>query len=446
MNKYTKNTLGGLVLAMAALGWAGCKPHAAGPAAPDGAPAKAGAEAKEEPKPETMTPQEILQAKCSHGILTHQCDECRYEVGVVKVAPELLKGASGSTNGLVRTAPAQKGKGTVVINLTGEIRLNENTAVHIRPRIPGMIRAVHVDLGTHVKQDDLLFTMESVELGQALSDYEKNLALVALSQKHFQREKDLYEQKIGAELEMIDARMKLEEYQAALKAAEQKLQVLGLADKDRAALAGDQAAPARGTLSVRAPLSGTIVEKHAVSGEWVEPGRDVLLLANLDTVWVWGNVSERDLAPLLKRMEQERLPAEVSIRAFPGQTFSGMLDHASAVMDEATRTVKMRVAIANPDRRLRPGMFCEARLLDTTTEEVLTIPKLALLSDEGADFVFTHLQGEFYRRQPVTRGREFADGIEILTGLEPGQTIVTEGAFLLKSDVLRAKMGAGCAD
>ncbi|MCX7008701.1 MAG: efflux RND transporter periplasmic adaptor subunit, partial [Kiritimatiellaeota bacterium] len=78
--------------------------------------------------------------------------------------------------------------------------------------------------------------------------------------------------------------------------------------------------------------------------------------------------------------------------------------------------------------------------------EVVAVPKAAVLKDEGADFVFTHLQGDYFVRQPVTKGRESTDEVEITAGLRAGQDIVAEGAFLLKSDVLRAKMGAGCAD
>ena len=115
-------------------------------------------------------------------------------------------------------------------------------------------------------------------------------------------------------------------------------------------------------------------------------------------------------------------------------------------MDEATRTAKVRVTIDNAERLLRPGMFCEARLAGPATGDVVVVPKAAVLNDEGADFVFTHLQDAYFVRQPVTRGRANADEVEITAGLQAGQEIVAEGAFLLKSDVLRAKMGAGCAD
>jgi len=140
------------------------------------------------------------------------------------------------------------------------------------------------------------------------------------------------------------------------------------------------------------------------------------------------------------------IPVEVTVPAFPGKIFTGHLNYVAGIMDEATRTVKVRTVIDNKDQLLRPGMFCGVRLLLTSEEDILAIPKEALLSDEGVDFVFKHMQGDYFLRQNVRKGRAFDAAVEILEGLEPGQTIVAEGAFVLKSDVLRSKMGAGCAD
>jgi cobalt-zinc-cadmium efflux system membrane fusion protein len=136
----------------------------------------------------------------------------------------------------------------------------------------------------------------------------------------------------------------------------------------------------------------------------------------------------------------------VLVRAFPEQPFEGKIDYVGATMEERTRTVKVRATVENTDRLLRPGMFSEIRMGVGIREEALAIPEGALLSDEGRDFVFRHWKEEYYVRRPVKRGREFPDRVEITGGLEPGDRIVTDGAFLLKSDILREKMGAGCAD
>lgn len=409
---------------------------------------KAEAEEEQEGKVGDLTVEQVLRAKCPHG-LTIECNECRYEVGVVKVDPSLIQPAKGATTSLVKTLQVAKSQMTTAVNITGEVRMNENSAVHVTPRISGVVRAVYVDIGAEVTKGDVLFTLDSVELGQALSDWEKNLAMAELSGKNFQREKSLYEKKVGPESDMIEAQMKHEEYQIALKASEQKLHVLGLTEEDVAKINPnnhDNHDSLSGALAVRAPSNGTIIEKHAVVGELVEPGKDTMVLADLDSVWAWGGVYERDLGLVLKRKLADGIPVELSVPAFPDALFRGQMNYIGATMDEATRTIKVRTVIDNKDRRLRPGMFCQGRILITTDEEVLAIPKVALLTDEGVDFVFTHMQDDYYLRTNVQKGRDFAEGVEILKGLAPGQMIVTDGAFILKSDVLKAKMGAGCAD
>jgi membrane fusion protein, heavy metal efflux system len=389
--------------------------------------------------------EQVLKARCSHG-LTIECAECRYEVGVVKVDPSLLKQGDGSSTGLVRTIQVAKHKMTTAVDVNGEIRMNENASVHVSPRIAGIIHKVNVDIGAELKKDDVLFTVDSGELAQALSDHAKNTALAALSGKAYQREKSLYEQKVGAESDVIEAEMKYEEHETARRASEQRLHVLGLSERDIAALCPTNRNQFSGALEVRAPMSGTLIDKHAVAGELVEPGKDVMVLTDLDTLWMWGSLYERDLGILQRCKLGDGLPVEITVQAFPGEVFHGRMNHIGAVIDEATRTIPVRTVIENKDRRLHPGMFCQGRILVSTDEEVLAIPQEALLSDEGVDFVFTHMKDDYYLRVNVTKGRRFADGVEILSGLAVGQTIVTEGAFTLKSDVLRSKMGAGCAD
>jgi cobalt-zinc-cadmium efflux system membrane fusion protein len=173
-----------------------------------------------------------------------------------------------------------------------------------------------------------------------------------------------------------------------------------------------------------------------------------MLLADLSTVWVWANVHAQDLAQLLGAEERGTVPVEITVTAYPGRKFRGTLTYVGATMSEETRMVKVRATVENTDMALRPGMFCEATIAlgDGQGEEVLAVPRNAVLSDEGKDFVFKHWKDDFFVRQDVRKGREFFGAVELLEGLQAGETVVADGAFLLKSDVLREKMGAGCAD
>ena len=392
-----------------------------------------------------MSPEQILAARCEHEVPTYQCAECRYEVGVVKVGEALTKAQPGKKDPLIRAVEVAMGEITATVGLTGEVQLNENTAAHISPRISGIIQSVSADLGADVKKGDVLFEIDSVALGQAVSAHGKSRAMAALAKRSFEREKALFERKVASERAMIEAQMTYEEHQAELAAAEQTLRVLGV---DPEAITAPQGASTRsriGRLAVRAPFDGTIIEKHAVIGELAEPGKDVFLVADLASVWVWANVYGHDLGPLVDRRRRGPIAVSVSVHAYPDRVFRGMLDYVGATMDESTRTVKVRVSADNTERLLRPGMFCEISVPLASNEQALVIPKAALLSDEGRDFVFRQLEADYYVRRAVKKGRETDGHVEILEGLKPGEVIVTGGAFLLKSDVLRAKMGAGCA-
>jgi cobalt-zinc-cadmium efflux system membrane fusion protein len=144
--------------------------------------------------------------------------------------------------------------------------------------------------------------------------------------------------------------------------------------------------------------------------------------------------------------ERGGLRAGVTVKAYPGEVFPGTVDFVGPTMDEKTRTVKVRIAVRNPAGKLRSGMFASVLLYLPGEVEALALPRAAVLSDEGRSFVFVHLQGEYWLRRPVRTGRATLDWIEVTSGLAGGETVVAEGAFLLKSDVLRSKMGAGCAD
>lgn len=384
--------------------------------------------------------------KCEHKVSMYQCDECRYQAGLVKVDPDLLKREGGT--GVMGTQAVTRTRIVSVLPATGEVALNENTTVHISPRITGIIESVSADIGMRVKEGDTLLTLASVELGKAMAEYERNATLAELSERTFQRETMLKEQKVSSEQDMINARMAYEQYRAEFKASGQALRVLGLSDGELAALRQPQAGTGRGILPVRAPASGTIIEKHAVTGEMAEAGENLMLLADLTTVWVWANVHSRDLALLLSSEKQGPVAVEITVSAFPGRKFPGRLDYIGATMNEQTRTVKVRASVANPELLLRPGMFCEASIAvaNSAEEAVLAVPAGAVMSDEGKSFVFKTWRDGFFVRQDVRTGRVFAGLVEVLEGLQEGEAVVTDGAFMLKSDVLREKMGAGCAD
>ena len=395
--------------------------------------------------PKALTQDELFTVQCECKVPQYTCDECRYELGLVKLDPSLIRTAE-NTNGIVTIGTAEKRVAQSFLPMNGEIALNEAALTHVSPRVSGTIRTIKIELGKQVEKGAVLFEIESPELGLAIGAYRKNKALAALALKNLEREKTLAAQKLSPEADVVDAQMKYDEYRIELESAENALAVMGLDAAAIAELTSDGPAGKRASLPILAPQSGTVIQKHLDPGETVTAGKEVLTIADLSTVWAWMDLYEHDLAALTAESKKGAPRVQITTLAFPDSTFEGVIDLVGATMSEETRTVKLRALLQNKDGLLRPGMFCAARAVFETSEKVLAVPKSALLADEGKHFVFRLIRDGFVLRTDVEVGREFEDSVEVTCGLSEGEKIATAGAFVLKSDVLRAKMGAGCAD
>lgn len=377
---------------------------------------------------------------CEHGKKTHECDECRYGVGVVRVPAKLIDG------GLVKKASVSKQRVEVPIVLTGEIRFDERRVTHISPRIEGTVRKVRASLGERVRRGQPIVELESVQLGEVESEYLAAQAALRLARSSFERQEQLRKEQISSEKEYLAARQQHEAAQIHARSAQEKLARLGVGQGDIERLAGPDRSGGEGALVVRAPAEGIIVEMHAVPGELVKPDESIVTVGDVSSVWVWADLYEDQLGRVLEAQRTRKLRAEIAVKAFPDTRFPGNVDFVGPTMDERTRTVKVRVAAPNPDAKLRAGMFASVRIFLPGQEEALAVPRAAVLSDEGRSFVFVHHHGDYWIRRPVDPGRKWVDWVEVKSGLSGGETLAADGSFLLKSDVLRSKMGAGCAD
>jgi cobalt-zinc-cadmium efflux system membrane fusion protein len=384
--------------------------------------------------------EELFAATCEHARKTHECDECRYQVGVVRVPENLLK------EGLVKTATADRRPLEAPVPLTGEVRFAERKVTHLSPRAEGVIRKVLVALGEKVTVGQPLLEMESAGLGEAESSYLEAEATLRLAKKALDRQAALREEGISSEKEFLAARQEAESAGIRAQAAGDKLRRLGLPQTEVDGLGKAGPTAAQGRLVLRAPAAGTILDMHAVPGEAARPDQNVFTIGDLSQMWVMADVYEGQVRQVLAHEHHGDMRATVTAKAFPGEVFPATVDFVAPSMDEKTRTLKVRIGVPNPKGRLRAGMFVNVELFLPSGPDALVVPRAALLSDEGRSFVFVRHHGDYWVRRPVEAGRASGDHVEIVKGLAGGETVATEGCFLLKSDVLRSKMGAGCAD
>ena len=380
---------------------------------------------------------ELFAADCEHASKAHACDECRYEVGVVKAPANLFDG------GLLALVEVEQRTVAIPLRLTGEVRFDDRLVAHVSTQAEGIIRKVHVTLGDKVTRGQAMVVIDSVEVGEAQAAYLEAKGLLALARQNHDRLASLRKEGISAEKEVMRAKQEMDAARIRVDAGLGRLTRLGMS---RAAARALTQKSSTGRLVLRSPADGTVLKMHAVAGEVAKSETSLVTVGNNASLWVWADLYERDLAQVATAQARAPLSAQVSVKAFIGQEFPGTVDFISPAMDESSRTIKLRIAVANGDGRLLAGMFADVDIFLPGEQQVMSIPRGAVLEDDGRKFVFIHHQGDYYVRRPVVVGRSFASWVEIRSGLDDHAAVVAEGAFLLKSDVLRAKMGAGCAD
>jgi cobalt-zinc-cadmium efflux system membrane fusion protein len=347
------------------------------------------------------------------------------EVGSVKMTTEIQK-----QNGVVVT-PAKKQRLAGTINATGKVEANADRIAHVSPRIPGKIVAVKASLGDSVSAGQALATLDSVELGEALNRYHQSKTKLALAQSNMDRIKGLVEKKIAARKDILQAETDYKTAQTELHTDEERLSLYGVSTSD---LQGE--GHKKPLLPVRSPIGGIITEKHAIVGELSDPSKSLYTVADLSNVWVMIDISEKDLAKVRKRQS-----ATVMVGAFPELKLKGRITYIADLVNESTRTVKARVEVSNPGRKLKPEMFATAELvLAADAPPVLAVPEDALQELDGKKVVFVaENEAEFAVRQ-VQAGRTAGGLVEILSGLKEGERYAVKGAFILKSEIKKGEV------
>jgi RND family efflux transporter MFP subunit len=259
---------------------------------------------------------------------------------------------------------------------------------------------------------------------------------VDLATKEAARAQRLYERKAFSERQMQAAEADLRAAKAQLDAAVKRLEALenpGAAERTRAGVGS-----ANASYTIRAPLSGYVTKVNKSIGEQVAAGEAIVEISNLDTVWIEAPIFEKDLSRLAGNVS-----ATFTTPAYPDQEFKGTVVDIGAVIDEQTRATKVIFQLPNDGRALRLGMQANVRLDAGEQVTAMMIPKEAVLEHEGKKIVYVLLSGEEFERREVTIGDELSGKVAVLSGLNKGERVVTQGAYQLKLQELQpAEAGA----
>jgi len=326
---------------------------------------------------------------------------------------------------------------TVISN--AEVTFDQNRYSHLSSRAPGVVHEVMADLGQSVELGQVLAVIDSVDLGGAKAGHLQAAALVKLWERNHAREKRLTERRIGTERDLFEAETKLAESRIALSRAIQRLRTLGLTDSQVKAVAEKE--DSSSLLPVTAPFSGTVVERSATLGEVVDTATPLFAVADTSKVWAMLDVYETDI-PQIERGQ----PVVLEVEGLRGERYAGQITWLSSHVDRRTRTLKARAEFANPQGFLRSGMFAKAIVSVREKEPALVVPKEAVQWEGCCNIVFVKKNEVLFEPRKVRLGYETERFFVVETGVEEEDVVVTTGSFLLKTEILKGSIGAGCCE
>ena len=353
------------------------------------------------------------------------------ETPVTTAARPLELTAQSREKNPVKVATAELARIAGDIQVVGTVAFHEDHYAVVGPLVAGRISKLAAGVGDQIHRGQILAEIESAEVGQARADLVAAKARYSAADANLHRESELADKRISSERERELAHAQWVTEQAGVRAATMRLRAIGLSAADIDSLErGDLA----GRVPIRAPIGGTVIERKVTLGQAVERATDAFKIADTSHVWVTLDLYEKDLFRV--HVGQE---VEIWTESRPGESFRGKVAFIVPEIDQATRTAKVRLEFANPKGALEAGQLVTARIVADDrreTVQVLAVPRSAVEQIEGKTVVFVQT-GEGFERRNVLTGASGGARIEIRQGLVSGDRVAVEGAFLLKSELLR---------
>jgi cobalt-zinc-cadmium efflux system membrane fusion protein len=330
----------------------------------------------------------------------------------------VLRGPSAA---YVTVEPAAPANQLHARTLVARVAFDDRRVAALGPPVQGRVASVNVVLGDRVEKGAPLLTIHAPDIAAALAQVSETRTARMLAERNLERATLLVQRGAGSDSDRLTAET------AVLQAK---------SEEERARSAIDALGGAHGSSDyvLKSPIAGIVVERNVTVGTEVNASQDqpCVTVADLANVWVIADVYEQDLSRVHVGDE-----ASVEVFAFPGRQFSGHITYVANTLDPQTRVARARIELANPDLSLRPGMFANVHargLADGAAE----IPLSAVLARRDQFFVFVQSGQGVYAQREVRPGEQRGQHIAILSGLQPGDPVVTEGAILLDAEANEA--------
>jgi cobalt-zinc-cadmium efflux system membrane fusion protein len=317
--------------------------------------------------------------------------------------------------------------------LPGQVIFNRNRLARLSTLAPGVVKRVPAELGARVEPGQILAEIASPEIAALRASLQTAQSRSALAEEVYLREQDLLARGISSRQEFQQAEAERSQARTAIAQLRQQLLDYGIAPADLQA--------AGSSLPLRAPFAGTLVERSAVVGEAVEAGAALFTVADLATLWIELSVPETRLLEL-----HPGATVSASFSGLPGRAFPGEIFWVAPALDEKSRLLKALAELSNESGLLKAGLFGEVRLVNDQDRPSLAVPSDALQTIDGATYLFVALEPDLFELRRVEAGRRDNGTVTISRGLAAGDRVVSGQGFALKSEILKSRLGASCAD
>jgi membrane fusion protein, heavy metal efflux system len=373
-------------------------------------------------------------------------------------APEAKSSAKPAERNSVRaSAEVQKKWGIEVtaatratvsggITIPGVMSLDPQHTAQITSLLDGRVVFVGAQVGDDVRQNQVLVTVHAPALAQAKTVYIQTAAKLELARREFERAGILLKQEAIDQKEHLRRRAEFENASSEFAVAESNLHSYGFDQGAVEELLRQARRPNNGTtamddlaepyLKLTSPIAGHVVERDVVIGQHIEPQKMLLTVSDLSNLWALLDAREADL-PHVARGRDVRITTSI----YPDRVWQGRVDHVGDVVDEKTRTVKVRVLVHNDGRLLKPNMYIQGELPDAiSARDVLTVPQEALQTIGGESVVFVREGADTFVARPVELGDRVGTRRAVLRGLSGSEVVVVAGAFNLKAELLKSTL------
>jgi membrane fusion protein, heavy metal efflux system len=289
-----------------------------------------------------------------------------------------------------------------------------------------------------VKAGQNLMLVEGLEIGEIKALFLSAKANLEYQKANFDRQKKLLEENVGSQKAFLEVQNEYEKALAEYTAEENRIKAIHLSVNDVINQKYQMAnAQDFGTLPVKSPIEGIVVERNVVIGQSIDQSTNAFRIINLSNVWADGQIYEKDIENV-----HENARVVFASPAFPNDSFTGRISYIGKTIDEKTRTITVRAEFSNSNGKLKPQMFGELKL-PLAKIETIVVPAEALAKMDNADYVFVQKDSETFEKTPVIIGNTHNELAEIKDGLKTGDIVAVKGSSYLKAEMLKATLGEG---